>query len=151
MIETTPAYFPMANIIDTLLDTQELEIFSTALQIAGLDKQLDNVGNFTIFAPNNRAFTQLSQLTLQNLSQNISLLITTLSNHIIHGKLRHQYLLKMYDLGKRTMVRTSIDGLRLTIDLNNGIAIDKSSVLSVGKSTDNAIVYPIDRVIMTVS
>jgi uncharacterized surface protein with fasciclin (FAS1) repeats len=141
----------MANIIDTLLDTQELEIFSTALQIAGLDKQLDNVGNFTIFAPNNRAFTRLPQLTLQNLSQNISLLITTLSNHIIHGKLRHKYLLEMYDLGKRTMVRTSIDGLRLTIDLNNGIAIDKSSVLSVGKSTENAIVYSIDRVIMTVS
>ncbi len=139
----------MSQIVDTLFDTQELEIFSTALQIAGLDKTLDNIGNFTIFAPNNRAFTRLPKLTLQSLSQNVSLLITTLSNHIVHGKLRHQYLLKMYDLGKRTIVRTSIDGLRLTIDLNDGIAIDKSSVLSVGKSTDKAIVYAIDRVIMT--
>jgi uncharacterized surface protein with fasciclin (FAS1) repeats len=141
----------MSQIVDALLGTQELEIFSTALQIAGLDKTLDNIGKFTIFAPNNRAFTRLPKLTLQSLSQNISLLITTLSNHIIHGKLRHQYLLKMYDLGKRTIVRTSIDGLRLTIDLNDGIAIDKSSVLSVGKSTDKAIVYSIDRVIMAVS
>jgi uncharacterized surface protein with fasciclin (FAS1) repeats len=141
----------MSQIVDTLLDTQELEIFITALQIAGLDKALDNIGKFTIFAPNNRAFTRLSKLVLQSLSQNISLLITTLSHHIVYGKLRHQDLLKMYDLGKRTIVRTSIDGLRLTIDLNNGIAIDKSSVLSVGKSTDKAIVYPIDRVIMTAS
>jgi uncharacterized surface protein with fasciclin (FAS1) repeats len=139
----------MSQIVNTLLDTQELEIFSTALQIAGLNKTLENIGNFTIFAPNNRAFTRLPKLTLQSLSQNVSLLITTLSHHIIHGKLRHQYLLKMYDLGKRTIVRTSIDGLRLTIDLNDGIAIDKSSVLSVGKSTDKAIVYAIDRVIMT--
>jgi uncharacterized surface protein with fasciclin (FAS1) repeats len=141
----------MSQIVDTLLDTQELEIFSTAIQIAGLDKTLDDIGKFTIFAPNNRAFTRLPKLTLQSLSQNVSLLITTLSNHIIHGQLRHQDLLKMYDLGKRTIVRTSIDGLRLRIDLNNGIAIDKSSVLSVGKSTDKAIVYSIDRVIMTVS
>jgi uncharacterized surface protein with fasciclin (FAS1) repeats len=141
----------MSQIVDTLLETQELEIFSTALQIAGLDKTLDNLGKFTIFAPNNRAFTRLPKLTLQSLSQNVSLLITTLSHHIIRGKLRHQYLLKMYDLGKRTIVRTSIDGLRLTIDLNDGIAIDKSSVLSVGKSTDKAIVYAIDRVIITAS
>jgi uncharacterized surface protein with fasciclin (FAS1) repeats len=141
----------MSQIVDTLLGTQELEIFITAIQITGLDKTLDRISNYTIFAPNNRAFTRLPKLTLQSLSQNVSLLITTLSNHIIYGKLRHQYLLKMYDLGNRTIVRTSIDGLRLTIDLNDGIAIDKSSVLSVGKSTDKAIVYSIDQVIMTAS
>jgi uncharacterized surface protein with fasciclin (FAS1) repeats len=141
----------MSQIVYALLDTQELEIFSTALQIAGLDETLNRMSNCTIFAPNNRAFTQLPKLTLQSLSQNISLLITTLSNHIIHGNLRHQDLLNMYDLGKRTIVRTSINGLRLTIDLNDGIAIAKSTVLSVGKSTEKAIVYAIDRVIMTAS
>lgn len=65
----------MTDIIDTLLDLPELEIFITALQLAGLDEDLNSGAEFTVFTPNNRAFTQLSKLTLQHLPQNISLLI----------------------------------------------------------------------------
>ena len=43
--------------------------------------------------------------------------------------------------------RTSINGVRLEIDLNNGIKIENSTVLSVDISADNGIIYPIDRVI----
>lgn len=139
----------MTSIADTLLEIPELEIFSTALQVAGLDRDLDSDEGFTIFAPNNRAFTQLSKTTLHNLSQNISLLIKVIGTHIIPGKLSQQDFVAMYDLGSYTVVRTSLAGLVITIDLSNGITIDQSIVLASGKFTDRAIVYPIDRVIIT--
>ena len=137
----------MTSVFDTLLKTKELEIFATALQIADLDRTLNIAGEFTIFAPNNRAFTSLPKLVLQKLSQNSHLLTRLLSLHIIHGKLKHEDLLKMYDAGKRKVDRTSINGVRLEIDLNNGIKIENSTVLSVDISADNGIIYPIDRVI----
>lgn len=137
----------MTSVFDTLLQTKELEIFVTALQIADLDRALNIAGEFTIFAPNNRAFTSLPKSVLQKLSQNSDLLTRLLSMHIIHGKLNHEDLLKMYDSGKRKVTRTSINGIRLEIDLNNGIRIGDSNILSVGASADNGIIYPIDRVI----
>jgi uncharacterized surface protein with fasciclin (FAS1) repeats len=137
----------MASVFDTLLKTKDLEIFVTALQIADLDRALNLAGEFTIFAPTNRAFTSLPKLVLQKLSQNSHLLTKLLSLHIIHGKLNHEDLLKMYDSGKRKVAQTSINGIRLEIDLNNGIKIGDSSILSVDASADNGIIYPIDRVI----
>ncbi len=136
----------MASVFDTLLKTKELEIFVTALQIADLDRALNIAGDFTIFAPNNRAFTSLPKLMLQKLSQNTPLLTKILSTHIIRGKLQHEDLLKLYDSGKRQVTQTTINGVRLEIDLNNGIKIGDATVLSV-VGADNGIIYPIDRVI----
>lgn len=137
----------MASIFETLLKTKDLEIFVTALQIADLDRTLNVAGEFTIFAPNNRAFTSLSKLVLQKLSQNTPLLTKMLSTHIINDKLKHEDLVKMYDAGTRKLTRTSINGVRLEIDLNNGIKIENSTILSVDISAENGIIYPIDRVI----
>jgi uncharacterized surface protein with fasciclin (FAS1) repeats len=137
----------MASVFDTLLKTKELEIFVTALQIADLDRTLNIAGDFTIFAPNNRAFTSLPKLVLQKLSQNTPLLTKILSAHIVHGKLKHEDLLKLYDAGKRRVAQTSINGMRLEIDLSNGIKIGDSTVLSVDLYADNGAIYPIDRVI----
>ncbi|WP_295616519.1 fasciclin domain-containing protein [Chamaesiphon sp. GL140_3_metabinner_50] len=137
----------MASVFDTLLKFKDIEIFVTALQIADLDRTLNTAGEFTIFAPNNRAFTSLPKLTLQKLSQNSDLLTKLLSMHIIHGKLKHEDLLKMYDSGERKVARSSINGIQLEIDLNDGIKIGDSSILSVDASADNGIIYPIDRVI----
>jgi uncharacterized surface protein with fasciclin (FAS1) repeats len=137
----------MTDIIDTLLDLQELEIFSTALQTAGLDRDLNSGAEFTVFAPNNRAFTKLSKLTLESLSQNISLLIRVIGTHIIEGKLSQQDLVRMYDLGTYKVIRTSIAGLAISIDLSDGITIDKSRVVATGRFTDKVIVYPVDRLI----
>lgn len=138
----------MTNIFDTILKTKEFEIIATAIQIIDLDRTLDRADNFTIFAPNNRAFTSLPKIRLQNLSQDIPLLTKILSAHIVYGKLTHQELLRIYDLGERKIIRRSIDGAQLDIDLNNGIKIGDSTILSTGISADNGIIYPIDRVIM---
>ena len=138
----------MANIFDTLLNTKELEIFVTAIQITDLDRVLKSGHEFTIFAPNNRAFTSLPKLVLQNISQNIPLLTRVLNAHITYGKLRHSDIVNTYDLGTRKISKTSINGLRLDLDLNDGIKIGDARILSVDTVADNGIIYPIDRVII---
>jgi uncharacterized surface protein with fasciclin (FAS1) repeats len=138
----------MASILETLLATTELETLATAIQITDLDRVLNDGGDFTIFAPNNRAFTSLSASALQKLSQEPLLLTTILSMHIIDGKLLHQDLLRMYDLGQTKVLVTSIDGTQLHIDLSNGIQIGSSNVISIDTSAANGIIYPIDRVML---
>jgi uncharacterized surface protein with fasciclin (FAS1) repeats len=138
----------MISILDTLLATAELETLATAIQITDLDRVLNDGGDFTIFAPNNRAFTSLSASVLQKMMQEPLLLITILRMHIIHGKLLHQDLLRMYDLGQTSVLVTSIDGTQLHLDLNNGIQIGSSHVISIDTSATNGIIYPIDRVML---
>jgi uncharacterized surface protein with fasciclin (FAS1) repeats len=138
----------MASILETLLATPELETLATAIQITDLDLLLNGNSDFTIFAPNNRAFTILPALVLQKLSQEPLLLTTILRTHIIHGKLLHQHLLRMYDLGQQKVMVTSIDGTQLQIDLSNGIQIGSSNVISIDTSAANGIIYPIDRVMI---
>jgi uncharacterized surface protein with fasciclin (FAS1) repeats len=139
----------MANVFDTLLDTKELEIFVTAIQITDLDQVLKSERDFTVFAPNNRAFTSLPKLVLQSVSQDIPLLTKILRAHIIDGKLRHSDIISAYDLGTRKIAKTSINGSRLDIDLNDGIKIGNARILQVDILATNGIIYPIDRVIKT--
>jgi uncharacterized surface protein with fasciclin (FAS1) repeats len=138
----------MANLLDTLIATKELEVLVTALQITDLDKTLTSTDNFTIFAPNNRAFMQLEKTKLQQLSQDIPLLTNILSMHIVHGKLTNRALSSMCTQDDRKITLKSIHGLPLYIDLSHGIKIGNSTILSIDMSPDNGIIYPIDRVIM---
>jgi uncharacterized surface protein with fasciclin (FAS1) repeats len=141
----------MASILETLLATPELETLATAIQITDLDLLLNGDRDFTIFAPNNRAFTILPALVLQKLSQEPLLLTKILRMHIIHGKLLHQHLFRMYDLGQTKVLVRSIDGTQLHVDLSNGIQIGSSNVISVDTSAANGIIYPIDRVMIPTS
>ncbi len=138
----------MTDVFNTLLNTKELEIFVTAIQMTDLDRVLKSAGDYTIFAPNNRAFTSLPKLILQNISQDLPLLTKILRAHIVDGKLRHSDIISAYDLGTRKIAKTSINGSRLDIDLNDGIKIGKARILSVDIVADNGIIYPIDRVVM---
>ena len=120
----------MTDIFNTLVNTKELEIFVTAIQMTDLDLVLKSERDFTIFAPNNRAFTSLPKLILQNISQDLPLLTKILRAHMIDGKLRHSDIISAYDLGTRKISKTSINGSRLDIDLNDGIKIGKARILS---------------------
>jgi uncharacterized surface protein with fasciclin (FAS1) repeats len=137
----------MNNVFDVLFSLEEVNIFATALRLTALDRTLDSAENFTIFAPHNRAFSSLPEIKLQNLSQDIPLLTRILSRHIIYGKLIHQDLVKIYDLGRRKIERIAIDSSRLDIDLSNGIKIQNINIFSTGISAKNGVIYPIDRVI----
>jgi uncharacterized surface protein with fasciclin (FAS1) repeats len=138
----------MANIIETILTIKELETFATAIQIVDLDLVLNGADDFTVFAPNNQAFTSLPKITLQKLSQDVPLLGKILRMHILKGKFTYQELLDRSVLGEHSINLTAINGLKLNIDLSNGMKIGNATVLSTNTSAENGIIYPIDRVII---
>jgi uncharacterized surface protein with fasciclin (FAS1) repeats len=137
----------MADILNTILNTRETSIFATSLKVTSLDKILDGNCDFTVFAPTNLAFSQLSRVNLNFLTQDISLLTTVLSRHIIPGKLGYKNLLKMCQPGKQQVSIISIDSSTIDIDLSDGIKIGDATVLSTDTSANNGIIHSIDRVI----
>jgi uncharacterized surface protein with fasciclin (FAS1) repeats len=138
----------MVNILNTIANTRELSIFANAIHTTSLDKILDESCDFTIFAPNNLAFAQLSRVNLNILTDDIWRLTEMLSIHIIPGKFAYRDLLKMSDGNRQTVALTAIDSSIITVILTDGIKVSGSTVLSAETSVSNGIVYLIDRVII---
>jgi uncharacterized surface protein with fasciclin (FAS1) repeats len=138
----------MTNILNTIFRTRELSIFSTAIKATSLDKILDEKCDFTIFAPNNLAFAELSKVNLHILTDDIWLLTEIISIHIVTGRLGYRELLKMCKPGDRKVSLTSIDSSQIQIDLTDGIEIGGATVLSTDTLPCNGIVHTLDRVLM---
>jgi uncharacterized surface protein with fasciclin (FAS1) repeats len=138
----------MNSILDTVVDMKELGMFCTAIKIVRIARTLHSAGPFTVFAPTDRAFTQLSSMKLQQLIADVSLLTKIMHNHIVAGDFTYQNLLKMCKEGERGITLTSIDGSPLYIDLADGIRIDKSTVIVTDILAENGIIHAIDRLIM---
>lgn len=141
----------MMSILDTVLNTQDFQMLGTAVQIAHLEKILHGTEPFTLFAPRNLAFRQLTKVTFQLLVGNTLLLTKTLKAHIVPGNLAYRDLLKMCKEGSREVIVTAIDGSLLRIDLSDGIRIGSSTVVSTDIATNNGIIHSIDQVLLDAS
>jgi uncharacterized surface protein with fasciclin (FAS1) repeats len=137
----------MRSILDTLFNIREFQMFSTTIQIVSLNKTLHSAGPFTVFAPHDRAFTQLSKVALQRLTTNVPLLIKTIETHIVKGDFTYEDLLKMCKKGAQSVTLTSIDGAPLSIDLSNGIGIGDAKVITADICTTSGTIHSIDRII----
>ena len=138
----------MANLLSTIFKTRELSIFSTAIKVTSLAQSLDEKCQFTLFAPNNLAFAQLSKVNLNILTDDILLLREIISIHIVPGRIDYQNLLRMCKIGDQEVTLTSIDSSLIHINLANGIEIGGATVLSTDTLPCNGIVHIIDRVLI---
>ena len=136
----------MRSIIDTIFEIRELQMFSTMIQITGLNRTLHSGGPFTVFAPRDRAFMQLPKAVTQQLTSNVSLLTEMIDSHIVAGDLTYQDLLKMCKQGEQSIILKSIDGALLHIDLSDGIRIGSSTVITTDIRAKNGTIHSIDRV-----
>jgi uncharacterized surface protein with fasciclin (FAS1) repeats len=138
----------MNSILDTLFNIRELQMFCTAIKIVRLTKTLHSNAPLTVFAPADRAFTQLSSMKLQELIADIPLLTKIVSNHIVLGDFTYQDLLRLCKTNESGITLTSIDGSPLYIDLADGIRIGDSTVTATDILAENGIVHAIDRLIL---
>jgi uncharacterized surface protein with fasciclin (FAS1) repeats len=138
----------MNSILDTVVDIKELGMFCTAIKIVRLARTLHSAGPFTVFAPADRAFSQLSSIKLQQLTADVPLLTKIMHNHIVAGDFTYQSLLKMCMKGERSIGLTSLNGSPLYIDLTDGIRIGESTVIATDILTENGIIHVVDRLIM---
>ena len=138
----------MRSILDTIFEIRELQMFSRMIQITGLDRTLHGTDPFTVFAPRDRAFTQLPKAVIQQLISNALLLTEMVNSHVVVGNFTYQDLLKMCKQGEQSIVLTSIDGALLHVDLSDGIKIGSSTVITTDIRAKNGTIHSIDRLII---
>jgi len=137
----------MAKIIDIAVAAGGFKTFVAAVQKAGLVETLEGKGPFTIFAPDDRAFSLLPEGSVDELMNNIPKLKAVLMFHIVAGKYT------VAEIGQMKSYKTiqgqdlKIDGSKWHLHMNPVINND-AHIVNTDVVTDNGIIQVVDRVLM---
>jgi uncharacterized surface protein with fasciclin (FAS1) repeats len=150
-IITPPAPEPSNTIADFVSNNEDYSILLEALQIADgdLDVVLSGVGPFTVFAPNNAAFTAfLSDNNFDALSDiPTDILSQVLLNHVVNGNGVSSILTTGYISNLSTATPTG-NNMSLHINTEDGIVINGvSTVTTADVSVDNGTIHAVNAVI----
>ncbi len=151
--DETPAPIPVTNtIVDFVSGNEDYSILLEALQIADgdLDVVLSGTGPFTVFAPNNAAFTAfLSDNNFDALSDvPTDILSQILLNHVVSGNAVSSTLTTGYDVSSLSTATPNGNNLSLYINTADGVVINGvSTVTTADVSVDNGTIHAVDAVI----
>ena len=137
----------MANIIDVAVAAGGFKTFVAAVQAAGLVDTLEGKGPFTIFAPDDRAFSLLPAGTVEGLLKDIPKLKAILMFHVVAGKYTVAEIGQMKSYKTLQGQDLKIDGSKWHLHMNPVINND-AHIVNTDVVTDNGIVQVIDRVLM---
>ena len=131
------------DIVDTAVNAGSFETLVAAVQAAGLVDTLKGDGPFTVFAPTDEAFAALPEGTVESLllPENKDKLVAILTYHVVPGKVMSTDL-------SDDMEATTVQGESVTIDLDNGVMVEKATVVSADIETTNGVIHVIDTVIL---
>ncbi len=130
------------DLVDTVLSAGNFKTFSALLKTAGLTDTLKGQGPFTIFAPTDDAFAQLSPETLDTLNKDPEKLATLLKYHVIDGSV------KAADISKLSQAKT-LEGNPITITLKDDKPlVNDATITRSDLQTANGVIQTIDRVLV---
>ena len=131
------------TIVELAVETESLSTLVTAVKAAGLVETLSSEGPFTVFAPTNEAFAALPDGTLETLlkPENKQQLIDVLTYHVVAAKVMSTDL----EDGQEA---ASVQGEKITVDLEDGVMINDASVKMADVKASNGVVHVIDKVIL---
>jgi len=144
------------DIIDIAEGSKEHTTLVKAIIAAELLTTLKGTGPFTVFAPTNSAFKNLSPGTLDNLlkPENKSKLAGILKYHVVSGNLNADAISAAIKKGDGKAVLTTVAGEKLTATIVNGnfVVTDekggKAKVTSTNLSGTNGVIHVIDSVLL---
>jgi PGF-CTERM protein len=111
------------------------------LKKANLTDVLNGPGNFTVFAPDNAAFSKVNASTLAGLQNNTTALKTLLLYHVIPKK-----LLSSDFTGSGTL--TTVNGLSLPYSVNGTtLTVDNATVTKKDINATNGVIHVINGVL----
>lgn len=131
------------SVVDIATSDKNLSTLVSALKAAGLVDTLKGEGPFTVFAPTNAAFENLSDRTLEDLMkpENKTRLQDLLKNHVIQGRQMAQ------DVAGRSSL-SAMSGASYRIRANGEqVRIGDATIQQTDLDAENGIVYVIDRVL----
>ena len=148
--------YPTKNIIENAVNSQDHTTLVAAVKAAGLVETLQGKGPFTVFAPTNTAFGKLPMGTVDTLlkPENLKMLQTILTFHVIAGKMSTSDLNKAISMGKGKAKIKTVSGGTLTArkkgkkiyisDEKGGMAT--ITIADVNQS--NGVIHVIDAVLL---
>ncbi|MGY4537928.1 putative surface protein with fasciclin (FAS1) repeats [Mucilaginibacter sp. UYNi724] len=136
---TTPAVADGAtDVVGALASNADYSTALADVKAAGLEATLKTGGPYTIFAPNNAAFSALPPAKLDSLVKDPAKLATVLKGHVVTGKYAKADIIKALNAGKGKATLTTIDGQTLTLS----VTADKKLQLSnAAGNTSQVILY----------
>jgi uncharacterized surface protein with fasciclin (FAS1) repeats len=129
------------NIVETAIASREFTTLVAALKAADLVETLSSPGPFTVFAPNDAAFSRVSKETIDSLMQDKAKLADVLKYHVISGK--HM----ASDVAKMSSLKT-LQGSDLSVDTSKGVKINDASVIRADIVCSNGVCHVIDSVLI---
>lgn len=132
------------TIAELAIATPDLSTLVTAVQAAGLVDVLNGPGNFTVFAPTNRAFAHLPHGVLDGLLADIPALTDVLTYHVSPDFYPASAL-----VGQRGRIPTvqggfiRLNGRRGGVHLNGNISVTTADVFA-----SNGVVHIMDGVLL---
>ena len=129
------------NIVQVASGNDNFETLVQAVQAANVAEILSGGGPFTVFAPTDAAFDQLSAGALNNLLANPEALRNVLTYHVVSGRLTAA------DLQGRDYV-TTLTGERLRVRTMNGrVMVGNATVAMANVDASNGVIHAIDKVV----
>ena len=134
----------MKDIVDTAVDADGFNTLVTAVQKSGLVDALKGEGPFTVFAPTDKAFSNLPKGILDTLLANPELLSEVLLYHVVEGKVMAEDVAEMNGAQVETLY-----GKNIKISITDGLVyINEAKVTSTDIETTNGVIHVIDSVLV---
>lgn len=141
------------DIVDNAVEADNVTTVVSLVKQAGLVDTLKSEGPFTVFAPNNDAFSKLPSETVASLQkpENVATLKTILTYHVVPGTYTSAALKAMAMKGETL---TSVQGQTLTPVIENGMVYiqdamgGKSEVETADVISSNGVTHVIKSVLM---
>lgn len=142
---------PMANtatldIVDTAMAAPNLSTLVKALQMAGLVETLKGAGPFTVFAPDNKAFSRLPAGALDALMADPAKLKMVLTYHVIPANIMAADAMAMTTPDSPPTVEGAT--LKVTKGRKGKLKINDATVTKANIQATNGTIHIIDRVLM---
>ena len=144
------------TIVEAAVSNKDFSTLVTALKAADLVDALSGEGPFTVFAPNNAAFSKIDSETLASLlkPENVKALTNILTYHVVSGKLMASDVASALKSGYGKVELTALNGQTITARSKGGKIYLKDSqgnmseIIATDVAGSNGVIHVISSVVM---
>ena len=144
------------TVVDVAVSNKDFSTLVTALKAADLVGALSGEGPFTVFAPNNDAFSKIDAGTLGDLlkPENVKALSNILTYHVVSGKLMASDVVNALKSGNGKVDLTALNGQTITAISKGGKIYledsqgNMSEIIATDVAGSNGVIHVISSVVM---
>ncbi|MFP4105166.1 MAG: fasciclin domain-containing protein [Phycisphaerae bacterium] len=131
----------MTTLLDKTKEVGRFRMLAKALEATGLDRELTEHGPFTLFAPDDDAFSKIPYSLREELMSDIPRLRKIIEYHVASGA--HDAEEVRHMISMRT-----VEGEDVSVRDLDGIYVNDAKVIRPDIKADNGVIHEIDTVLM---